>query len=193
VLNIKIPDAHTLDENGLNRALLAMLPHVLTFVFTFLVIGVFWVGHHRIFTFVKILNSGLLWLNIFYLMFVAVLPFPAAILSENPFLPTSIILYCVSLGVIASMHFLFMAYIFKHKEIKDDVLTRDVYESGVKNAEVGPLTYLIAAAASFISVYISFAMILTVLVFYIFFAGRKLENKLIQEQIEKKPKHRAEA
>jgi uncharacterized membrane protein len=185
VLNIKIPDAHTLNSAGLNRALLAMVPHVLTFVFTFLVIGVFWVGHHRIFTFVRILDTGLLWLNIFYLMFVAVLPFPAAILSENPFLPTSIILYCVSLGIIASMHFLFMTYIFRHKDIKDDVLTHDVYMSGIKNAEIGPVTYLVAAGASFISVYISFVMILAVLVFYIFFAGRKLENRLIHERVEK--------
>ena len=190
VLNIKIPDAHSLDSDGLNRALLAMVPHVLTFVFTFMVVGVFWVGHHRIFSFVHILDSGLLWLNIIYLLFVAILPFPAAILSENPFLPTAIILYCVSLTIIASMHFLFMTYIYEHKEIKDDILTRSVYRWGMKNALVAPIFYLVAAAVSFISVYISFVLILLVMVFYIFFAGRKLENRLIRESSERGRKNR---
>jgi uncharacterized membrane protein len=185
VLNIKIPDANSLDGDGLTRALLGMVPHVLTFVFTFIVVGVFWVGHHRIFTFVHMLDTGLLWLNVIYLMFVAILPFPAAILSENPFLPAAIILYCVSLAIIASIHLLFMMYIYGHKEIKDDILTYDVYRWGMRNAKIGPVLYLVAAAASFVSVYISFTLISLVMVFYIFFAGRKLENRLIRESSEK--------
>jgi uncharacterized membrane protein len=188
VLNIKLPDVHSFGDTGLNGALLTMVPHVLTYIFTFLVVGVFWVGHHRIFTFVRILDTGMLWLNIIYLLFVAILPFPAAILSENPFQPTAIILYCVSLTLIASMHFLFMAYIMRHKEMKDDILTAEVYRSGIRNAVLGPLIYLAAAAMSFVSVYISFVLIVLALVFYIFFAGRKLENKLIKESLDKERK-----
>jgi uncharacterized membrane protein len=181
VLNIKIPDAHLLNSDGLFHALFGMLPHVLTFIFTFLVVGVFWVGHHRIFSFVKMLDTGLLWLNILYLMFVAILPFPAAILSENPFLPASIIIYCVSLTIIASLHFWFMYYIANNSIIKNDLLTRDVFRSAVRNAAVGPVLYLVAAALSFISPYISFILIILIMLFYIFFAGRKLEHKLIKE------------
>lgn len=186
VLNIKIPDAHGLTNSGLNRALLAMLPHVLTFVFTFLVVGVFWVGHHRIFSFVKVLDSGLLWFNIIYLMFVAILPFPAAILSENPFLPSSIIMYCVSLTIIASMHFLFMGYIMSHKSVKNDILTKSVLRSGLKNAYVGPVSYIVAGLMSFINPYLSFAIILGVLFFYMFFSGRKLEDRIMREMEEKR-------
>ena len=45
----------------LNQALIDALPHLLTFSFTFLVVGVFWVAHHRIYSFAKSVNSMLLW------------------------------------------------------------------------------------------------------------------------------------
>jgi len=86
VLDIKVPNFDSLGNEQLNRALVQALPNILTFVFTFLVVGIFWIAHHRIFTLVKAVNSSLLWINIFYLMLAAIIPFPASILAKHPFL-----------------------------------------------------------------------------------------------------------
>jgi len=180
ILNVHIPDTKGLANHQLNRALFGILPHLFTFAFSFLVIGVFWVAHHRIFSFVKILDSTLLWLNIFYLLFIAVIPLTAAILSENPFLPTGILLYTITLLVIALMHFIVLEYILRNKTLKHEALTRDIYRSAQRTAVVGPICYVLAAAASFVSAYISLAFIIGAMVFYIFFSGKnKVEEKMI--------------
>jgi uncharacterized membrane protein len=180
ILNVKIPDTQYIDNNHLNRILLLRLPHLLTFGFSFLVVGVFWVSHHRIFSFVKVLDSTLLWLNILYLLFIAVIPFSASILSENPYLPTAILLYTITLLIIALMHFWLLEYMLKNKHLKHDLLTKDIYKSAQKTSIVGPICYTVAAGGCFINVYISFCAIICAMVFYIFFSGKgKVEDTMI--------------
>jgi uncharacterized membrane protein len=180
ILNVRIPDAKNLDNHHLNLSLFRLIPHVVTFAFSFLVIGVFWVAHHRIFSFVKVADSTLLWLNIVYLLFIAMIPLPAAILSENPFLPTAILLYTLTLLIIALMHFVLLEYAIRNDHIKHEALTREVYRSAQKNAVVGPVCYIMAAAVSFFNVYISFCFIVAAMVYYIFMTGKsKVEEKII--------------
>ena len=189
ILSVRIPDAKNFDNHELNYALKRAVPHLVTFAFSFLVIGVFWVAHHRIFSLAKVVNNALLWLNILYLLFVAIIPYPAALLAENPFLPTGILVYTSTLFIIASMHFVLLNYILRNKHIKHEALTREVYRSYLRSATVGPVCYVLAAAGSFINPYISFCFILGALVFYIFFSGRgKVDDKLLivaKEEISK--------
>ena len=63
VLNIKLPNIKNLSNHQLNHTLMFVAPHLVTFIFSFLVIGVFWIAHHRIFSFVNVLDSTLLWLS----------------------------------------------------------------------------------------------------------------------------------
>ena len=180
ILNVHIPTSEYKGNHQLNKALINMLPHLLTFAFSFLVIGLFWVSHHRIFSFVRILDSTLLWLNILYLLFIAVIPLAAALLSENPMFPTAILLYTITLLVVALMHFVLLEYILRKKTLKHEALTKDIYKSAQQTAIVGPICYIIAAAACFISVYISLGFIVGAMVFYIFFSGKnKVEERMI--------------
>ena len=180
VLNIRIPDTKNMNNHLLNNALMHLLPHMLTFVFSFLVVGVFWIAHHRIFSFVNVADSTLLWINNVYLLFIALTPFPASILSENPFLPTAILTYTITLFVIAILHFILLEYILRNKHLKHPALTEDIYKSAQRNAIVGPVCYVLAGIGAFINVYISFFFIAGAMFFYIFFAGRsKVEEKLL--------------
>lgn len=178
VLNIKIPDAKNMDNHQLILAMIRSVPQLLTFGFSFMVIGVFWVAHHRIFAMTKLVDSKLLWLNVFYLMFVAVMPYPAALLAENPFLSTSILVYCSTLFVIGMMHYFLLRHIYHCDHIKNEIFTADVFRSYLKTGLIGPGGYIWAALLSFISPYISFFLILSTLLFYIFFSGKRLEQEL---------------
>ena len=161
ILNVRIKDTKDASNAGLNHMLVSLIPHYATFAFSFLVIGVFWMAHHRIFSFVKVLDTTLLWLNILYLLFIATIPLTAAIITENPFLPTAILLYSITLLIIAVMHFILLEYMLRNKTLKHEALTRDVYKSAQRTAIVGPVCYVIAAAASFFNVYISLFFILS--------------------------------
>ena len=70
-------------EEGLARQVLALWPSVLTFGVSFLVIGQFWIAHHRTFSHLRRHDHGLLWFNLVALMTVAFMPFPAALLGSH--------------------------------------------------------------------------------------------------------------
>jgi TMEM175 potassium channel family protein len=178
VLNIKIPDAKHLDNQLLTQRVLESIPQLLTFGFSFMVIGVFWVAHHRIFAMTKLVDSKLLWLNIGYLMFVAVMPYPAALMAENPFLTVSILIYCGTLFIIGLMHFVLLRHIYRSDDIKNELFTEHVYQSYLRAGVTGPAIYIFAGAFSFVHPYISFGLIISALVFYIFFSGKRLEQEL---------------
>jgi uncharacterized membrane protein len=181
ILNVRIPmDLDKFTNKQLNAMLLHLLPRLLNFAFSFLVIGVFWVSHHRIFSFVRVLDNTLLWINIVYLLFVAIIPLTSSLISENPFLVTSVLFYTINLLVIALAHLWLLEYILNHRTLKHEALTRDIYKSAQRTAIVGPICYVLAALSAFVSVYISLALILGAMIFYIFFSGRsKMEEKMI--------------
>lgn len=82
-LEIRLP---ALGENPTNdqllQALLALWPKYLSYAISFLVIGSFWLGHHRRFRFILRYDTRLLLLNILLLMGIAFIPFPTAVIGE---------------------------------------------------------------------------------------------------------------
>ena len=80
VLNIEVPTA---GPNGMASAVFAEWPDILTYVISFLVIGNYWISHHRIFQQIERQNSRLLWLNLVFLLCVAFVPFPTSLLGET--------------------------------------------------------------------------------------------------------------
>lgn len=182
ILSVKIPDSKNYDNHELNYALRKALPHLVTFAFSFMVVGVFWVAHHRIFAMAKKVDNALLWLNIFYLLFVAIMPYPTALLAENPFLTTGILVYSTALFIIAFMHFLLINHIYVNKRIRSEVFAGEIYRSYLRIGAVGPVCYILAAGGCFISPYVSFFFIFAALIFYIFFSrSTKVEEKLLMK------------
>jgi uncharacterized membrane protein len=81
-VDIKVPIVAGDPASTLPPAMLEQLPHFLSFIFAFLVVALFWTGHHRMFRHVRRVDIWLIWLNIFMLMFIAFMPVPAGYLGE---------------------------------------------------------------------------------------------------------------
>ena len=83
VIEIKIPELH---ENVSNTALLHSLEHLipkfLGFLVSFMLIGLYWTIHHRMFGFVTAYDRKLLLLNLVFLFFIALMPFSTGFYSE---------------------------------------------------------------------------------------------------------------
>lgn len=99
VLEIKVPHVDEAHGGSLNAALLGLIPKFVGFVVSFLVIGMMWIEHHRIFRFIGEYDSGLLWRNLLFLLCVSFIPFPTALFSEYFWSRTAFILYAASFGV----------------------------------------------------------------------------------------------
>jgi uncharacterized membrane protein len=76
--------------------LLRLIPKFVGFLIGFFVIATYWTAHHRIFRFVRNYNDGLIWLNIFFLLSIVLMPFTSAYYSEYTNLSVPFILYCFS-------------------------------------------------------------------------------------------------
>ncbi len=84
VLNIQLPgNIAGLNDQELLASLLAIGPRYFAYIISFLVIGVFWMGHHRRFGLIRRYNRRLIFLNLFLLMVIAFIPFPTGVVAEN--------------------------------------------------------------------------------------------------------------
>ncbi len=97
VIEIKVPH---LPENGGNLIwMIQTLGHqVLTFITSFIVIGVIWINHHVLFHLLRRVNRTALVLNLLLLMSVAFIPFSTALLGDNPHHTTALVFYDLCLG-----------------------------------------------------------------------------------------------
>lgn len=83
-LEIRLPvEVGPLTNEELYTALIEAWPKVLGFVISFLVIGNYWLVHHRRFSHLTGYDGRLVFLNLLLLMAIAFVPFPTAVLSES--------------------------------------------------------------------------------------------------------------
>src|SRR5919199_4021121 len=100
VLNIEVPDIpQGRVAQELLGQLLALWPKYLSYVISFLVILIFWISHHSIFSTIRGYDRVLIWLNSLFLMFVAFLPFPTALLSEYGDQQLVVVIYAGSVAI----------------------------------------------------------------------------------------------
>jgi uncharacterized membrane protein len=94
VLDIRPPErAEPFDPAQWPAVLGAMMPQIFAYVLSFFVIGSYWVAHHRTFQYIRRYDHRFLWLNLGFLLCIAFIPVPTALLAEYGDLPFAIIFY----------------------------------------------------------------------------------------------------
>ena len=84
VLEIHVPQVQ--DKNisaALEHSLLAMTPKFLSYILSFVLVCIWWVAHHHLFHILKRSDRGLLWLNSLFLLWLAFIPFPTALMGDS--------------------------------------------------------------------------------------------------------------
>ena len=154
VLELKVPHLTEHTEPALRRALLELLPQVAGFVVSFLIIGLMWIEHHRIFRYIDDYDAGLLWRNLFLLLCVSFVPFPTALFSENFWSRTAFILYTASFGGGATAKLLIWRHAVKANLLKKDVspaLERRI----ARRSLAVPIACALAIVLAFVSIFVA--------------------------------------
>jgi uncharacterized membrane protein len=102
-LEIRIPELELQPDTAteqINVALRALTPHVLVYILSFLVVGSYWLLHHRLFRLIQRYDVRLTWLNLIFLMFVALLPASTNALGNYPDIPVITALYAISVALV---------------------------------------------------------------------------------------------
>src|SRR6187549_1393686 len=81
VFDLRPPNpAYVSDEAAMMREIAQLLPSFASYLISFIILGVYWVGHHSQFQYIRRGDQMLLWLNIVFLMCVALVPFSAGLM-----------------------------------------------------------------------------------------------------------------
>lgn len=98
VLEIKVPHIpHGAGAAETITTLGRLIPKAVGYLVSFIVLGSFWIEHHRIFRYISRFDAGLLWRNLFMLLVVAFVPFPTALFSENYTNTVALAIYALTL------------------------------------------------------------------------------------------------
>ena len=119
VIEIKVPEVHEgiVTDNTLLHKLAELIPKFIGFLISFLLIGQYWIVHHRMFGYVVNFTDRLIWLNIFFLLAVALMPFSTAFYSEYVMTNTMtpVIFYTANIALLGIINFSMWRYISNPK------------------------------------------------------------------------------
>jgi uncharacterized membrane protein len=108
VLEIHVPELT--QGHSLREALAELRPSLVAFVISFVLAGMYWVGHRDLFALIRRTDRGLVWLNILYLLPLCLLPFAAGLLGRYDQEPVALRIYGLLLVLIAVMRVVIWLY-----------------------------------------------------------------------------------
>jgi uncharacterized membrane protein len=156
VLNIKPPPDHMMNSKAWWDELLNQLPALIAFVTSFATIGIMWINHHRLFSYIKRTDTGLLLLNLLLLLVVVFIPYPTALVAQqykfNPELHDAALLFSGTNVILAICFNLLWRYAAFHNRLIDKNADARAVVAISRQYLGGPLLYLIAFGLAFISV-----------------------------------------
>ncbi|MEI9934808.1 MAG: TMEM175 family protein [Ferruginibacter sp.] len=132
------------------------------FFLSFINIASFWKTHHTFFSHIKKIDEKLLWYNIFWLLFIVILPFSTSLVSEYFFDTPAIFMYSLNTLMVA----LFQNYIWDYASSKLEFLkSTTINESTVFQmrlyCNLDMINALLAIVVSFISPVVAFILLFT--------------------------------
>jgi len=126
VLDIDVPEIGSIQRIGFSQVLSNRIPQFIGFFVSFLVIGLFWKAHLRSFRYAKFIDGKLLWINIFLLLFIVLLPFSTAMYVGNFGQTGAFRFYCLNIVAIGIMNVLMNRYIYI-SDVNEGNMTKILY------------------------------------------------------------------
>ncbi|MDX6694456.1 MAG: potassium channel family protein [Blastocatellia bacterium] len=170
VLELKIPHGADLD------ALRPLVPVFLTYVLSFIYIGIYWNNHHHMLQATEKINGKILWANLHLLFWLSLIPFVTGWMGENHFAPLPTAIYGVVLLLAA------VAYIILQNLIVSQQGERSKLKAAVDKDLKGKLSlalYVIAIPLAFVNQWLSDGLYVLVALIWLI-PDRRIELKLNQ-------------
>lgn len=166
VLDLKIP--HGLHLN----ALVPLVPVLLSYVLSFVYLGIYWNNHHHMLQVTKSVNGRILWANLHLLFWLSLFPVATGWVGENGFATVPVAAYGVVLLLAAFAYYLLQSAIIASEGPESPLkgaIGRDV------KGKLSPLLYLVAIPLAFLDRWLATALYVVVALMWLI-PDRRLER-----------------
>jgi uncharacterized membrane protein len=168
VLELKVPRGADVD------ALRPLLPVFLTYVLSFVFLGIYWNNHHHMFHATHQINGAILWANLHLLFWLSLIPFVTGWMGENHFAPLPTAVYGVVLLLAGLAYVLLQHTIIAAQGPNSRLATavgRDV------KGKLSALLYAVAIPSAFVHQWIADALYVVVALMWLV-PDRRIESKV---------------
>jgi uncharacterized membrane protein len=157
ILSVQVPVIHGDIARELPQALVRMTPQFLAFVLSFAIVCIWWVAHHHFFALIVRSDRGLLWLNCLFLLWLATVPFPTALLGDYPRQRVAVICYGAVM-TLAGISFSSMRYYsFYVGRLTGPEVDPKLMKRAMIKSVMNPILHLVAVALAWVNPVISIA------------------------------------
>jgi len=174
VLNINLPQiTGKVTDPLLWQYLVNLSQELFIYGFSFLLLASFWRAHHQQFFYIKRSDSNLIWLNVIWLMFVALVPFSTNFVSNYGSHVLAMLFFNINMLLIG-LFFIFNWSYAKRKNYFIDGMTSEHYKVVRKIDYILPIAAMLAIAITFVSPLWSPVCYFSIFIFKSLFKGGKL-------------------
>jgi uncharacterized membrane protein len=173
VLELKVPEEPTL--HALREATSTGL---LTYLLSFVYIGIYWSNHHHLFQLVDDVDGSILWANLHLLFWLSLYPFTTAWLDESDLARTPTVIYGVNLLAAAIAYYLLQLRILRVPG--SGARVQEAMGSNMKG-KLSPLLYLTGIALAFVEPLLALVPYVAVALMWLV-PDRRVERFLEQER-----------
>ncbi len=166
VLEMKVPHGETVD------ALLPLFPVFLSYILSFIYVGIYWNNHHHMLHTVKRVSGSVLWANLHLLFWLSLFPFATGWLGENHFAALPSALYGMVLLMAACAYFILQHAIIS-SEGEKSLLKTAVGQD--RKGKVSLVLYIIAVIAAFWLTWVAHLIYIAVAIMWLI-PDQRIEN-----------------
>lgn len=174
VLNLAVEKG--LDHQGFKNMLYNLWPQAGAYIVSFMVLAVYWIGHHNQYFWIKHSDRHFLWINVFFLMFIALLPFSTNLLASYRDETFAVLIYGFNVIVCGLVLYIHWRYATGTGNLIHGYLDHKLRETMGNRILVGIVFYIISTLACFISTKIS--LVLFALVPFIYMIPSSIDTFL---------------
>jgi uncharacterized membrane protein len=172
VLEMKVPHGESI------AALAPLIPVFLSYVLSFVYLGIYWNNHHHMLHACHTVTGPMLWANLHLLFWLSLVPFATGWMGENHFAPTPSALYGAVMLMSAIAYYILQQWIIASQG-PESLLKKAV--GGDWKGKLSPVLYVTAIPMAYVSRWISLGLYVLVALIWLV-PDRRIEKVLVRDE-----------
>jgi uncharacterized membrane protein len=170
VLELKIPHGTDWEKD-----IVPLIPAFISYVFSFIMLGIYWGNHHHLIHTIKEVKSGIMWANLHLLFWLSLMPFATGWMGENHFDKLTVAGYALTADLCGVAYYILLLVLKSSN--RDNAAMMRVLQAQSRKGTISCIAYTIAIPLAFVSTIASGALIVLVALMWLI-PDRNIERSL---------------